>query len=232
MNVQKLLTKPILIIVGKSASGKDTLQKYLQETYNTTSFVSVTTRPMRDGEKEGIHYFYRDKNEFSRLVEKGDIFEYRSYDTLVNNVPDTWYYGSIKQELKPGTHYTVVVDIDGALAYIKAYGAKNCSMVYIECPDKTREKRARKRGSFDKKEWDRRVADDNEKFSKERLALIGGALGQTEYIKIVNSGADIEDADMQVKKYFSKQWQEFCLHHYCRICSYNKEGKCTRDNEI
>ena len=142
MNLHELLTKPILIIVGKSASGKDTLQKRLQEKCNTTSFVSVTTRPMRGGEKEGVDYFFRNKEEFFSLVKKGDIFEYRSYNTLVNNVPDTWYYGSLKQELQPDTHYSVVVDIDGALAYIKAYGAENCAVVYIECPDKIREKRA------------------------------------------------------------------------------------------
>ena len=232
MNLQELLTKPILIIVGKSASGKDTLQRRLQEKCGTLSFVSVTTRPMRDNETEGIDYFFRDKDEFFRLVGKGNIFEYRSYDTLVNNISDTWFYGSIKQTLQPDTKYTVVVDIDGALAYIEAYGPENCSVIYIECPEDIREERAKKRGSFDKKEWDRRAEDDAEKFSKERLALIGETLGQKEYIKIINSSADIEDAEVQIKKYFSKEWQEFCLHQYCRICAYNKDGECTRSNEI
>ena len=228
MNLQRLLTKPVSIIVGKSSSGKDTLQRRLQEKCGTTSFVSVTTRPMRDGEKESVDYFYRDKDEFFRLVGKGDIFEYRSYDTLVNNIPDTWFYGSIKQTLQPNTKYTVVVDIDGALAYIKAYGAENCSVIYIECPEDIREERAKKRGSFDKKEWDRRAEDDAEKFSAERLALIGKALGQEEYVKIVNSDKDIEDAEVKVEKYFSKEQQEWCLHHYCRTCKYNDGGKCSR----
>lgn len=228
MNLPKLLTKPITIIVGKSASGKDTLQKRLQEKCNTTSFVSVTTRPMRDNETEGVDYFFRDKDEFFRLEGKGDIFEYRSYDTLVDNIPDTWFYGSIKQTLQPDIKYTVVVDIDGALAYIKAYGAENCAVVYIEVPEDIREERARKRGSFDKKEWDRRAEDDAKKFSEERLALIGEALRQKEYVKIINSSMDIEDAEVKVEKYFSKEQQQWCLHHYCRTCEYNSDGKCIK----
>lgn len=201
MAMRHLLQKPVLIIVGKSASGKDTLQKKLTSAFGCIPFVSVTTRPMRDGEKEGVNYFFRGKDDFFRLVEQGKIFEYRSYETLVNNIPDTWFYGSIKQELLPSTYYTVVVDIDGAIAYAKAYGGQNCTVAFVECPDEIREKRARERGSFNKQEWDRRMTDDKEKFSKERLAELGKVLGQEKYFRINNVGENIAKAEVQ-EKYF------------------------------
>lgn len=161
----------ITILTGKSGSGKDTL---LNELINKGAFIPIvsdTSRPMREGETEGKEYYFKTKKEFLEKIEKGKYLEYRSYDTLVNNVPDTWYYGSPKLSLEDiyRYEYITVLDFDGTEQYLKEYGSENCFVVYLEIDDKIRKERAIKRGSFDEVEWNRRFLDDEMKFSEEKI---------------------------------------------------------------
>lgn len=103
----------ITIYCGKSAAGKDYLFKFAIKELGLRPIVSATTRPMRDGEVEGVDYFFCTKEEFLEKVNKGEIFEYRSYNTKVNNIPDVWYYGS--PEVNPSDNYAVVLDLNGTL---------------------------------------------------------------------------------------------------------------------
>lgn len=157
------------IIVGKSGSGKDTLLKELVARQTFEPMISTTSRPMREGEMEGREYFFVSKDKFLDMAQKGQFLEYRSYDTLVGGVKDTWYYGSAKLDKeKVAKHeYITVLDIQGAKDCIDYYGKDNCFVVMLEVSDKIREERAIQRGSFDKCEWDRRKADDEIKFSDE-----------------------------------------------------------------
>jgi guanylate kinase len=159
----------LIILTGKSGSGKDSVLNELVNEYDAERIVTATTRPMREGETDGIDYHFKTNEEFEKLIESGEVFEHRAYNTLVEGKPDTWYYGSLKQELDPDKDYVTVVDMQGANDYINAYGKENCFVVNITVDDKVREERAMERGSFDKTEWDRRVADDNVKFSDETM---------------------------------------------------------------
>ncbi len=160
----------INILMGKSASGKDTLmRKLLKEGY--TPIVSHTTRPMREGEKEGREYVFLTREEFLSNREKGVYMETRSYDTTVGGVPDTWYYGSPKVD--PTTkNWLTIVDLDGAAEYVRVYGKENVRVTFLAVPDEERERRARKRGSFDQTEWERRLKDDRVKFAPERIRAL------------------------------------------------------------
>lgn len=157
----------ITIYIGKSGSGKDTfLRTRVRE--GMKPVISYTTRPMREGELNGVDYNFVSTAEFKELENAGKIAESRSYHTMVAGNPDIWYYGSPK--LDPSDNdYVAVVDIQGAKSYLSLYGASNLEICYIDTSDDIRESRAMSRGSFDKIEWDRRKADDDIKFSKDNL---------------------------------------------------------------
>lgn len=154
----------VLILCGKSGSGKDTiLKEFVRRGYEP--IVSTTSRPMRDGEVDGVDYYYTTKERFEEMIKSDSMVEYRKYNTLVNGVPDVWYYGLAKRDLDKNKSYVVVLDIDGTEGFARYYGWSSCMVFYIDVPDDIREQRAMKRGSFDKTEWDRRVAADNADFS-------------------------------------------------------------------
>ena len=166
----------IVILIGESASGKDTALANLKD-YGCKPIVSSTTRAMREGEQEGVNYHYISEKEFLEKVESGVIFEHREYDSSKGKV----YYGAEKIMLDPDAEYAAVRDVDGAKAYIKAYGRQNCFVVKIDVPEKIRYERALAREGFDNSEYpdparedfDRefalRLEDDKKRFSKENL---------------------------------------------------------------
>ena len=86
---------------------------------------------------------------------------------MVNNKPETWYYGSPKLEDVVENDYVVVLEPDGTDAVLLAYGIENCKVYYVTAPDALREKRARNRKGFDPYEWERRFLDDEKKFDPE-----------------------------------------------------------------
>ena len=84
--------KGILIVVsGFSGSGKGTLMKKLLSGYPDTYALSIsaTTRAPREGERHGKEYFFISKDEFEKMIAKGELIEYAKY---VEN-----YYGTPRE---------------------------------------------------------------------------------------------------------------------------------------
>lgn len=151
----------IIVLAGKSASGKDTLLNELITYTDARPIVSYTTRPMRDKEIDGVDYHFVSEDKFKEIQDQ--LLESRSYDTLFNGIPATWYYGSPIVDAS-NSSYVAVLDPDGVKSYIDAYGKDNLFIAYIDCPDQVRKERAIKRGSFSEAEWDRRAQDDEVRF--------------------------------------------------------------------
>ena len=63
----------IICLMGKSSTGKDTIYKSLLEddSLGLRRIVPYTTRPIRDGEQNGVEYFFTDEAGFQRLKEQG-----------------------------------------------------------------------------------------------------------------------------------------------------------------
>ncbi len=165
----------ITILIGKSASGKDTMLRQMIID-GQKPIVSYTTRPKRVGEVDGRDYNFVTKKEFESLINDGKLLEHRAYQTSVGGQSATWYYGS--PVVDPNKKHAVVLDPQGAMSYIKAYGKDAISLIYLKVDDKERERRARQRGSFDKTEWDRRTRDDAEKFSDEVIKVLRAKVGR------------------------------------------------------
>ena len=167
----------MLILCGKSGSGKDTIASEILKNYpeEAMRMVSHTSRPMRDGERNGREYFFISREKFLEGVHNNRFVEYRSYNTLVNGKPDEWFYGTSKFE-KTGDHGLVVAikDLEGAKVlknYCEEIG-EPCECILVEVPDNVRRERAVLRGSFDQVEWDRRLAADEIDFSEEKKAAV------------------------------------------------------------
>ena len=73
----------IFYLMGKSSSGKDTIYKQLMadEDLHLKNIVLYTTRPIRQGEQEGIEYHFITEEQLANLEKEGRIIELRAYDT-------------------------------------------------------------------------------------------------------------------------------------------------------
>ena len=112
--------KGILIVVsGFSGSGKGTLMKELLSRYPDTYALSIsaTTRSPREGEAHGREYFFISKDEFEKMIAKGELIEYAKY---VEN-----YYGTpreyVEKKLEEGRDVILEIEIQGALKVKKAF---------------------------------------------------------------------------------------------------------------
>ena len=157
--------KNVTILCGVSGSGKNYISDYLTTHLDFTPLISHTTRIKRPNETNGIDYNFVSEEDFLHMIEDEYFIEYRTYNTLVNNISATWYYGLAKQSLEIDKQYVVILDMQGARDFIKWYGSDKCNVVMIACDEDIRRGRAITRGGYDKIEFNRRLEDDAKKFS-------------------------------------------------------------------
>lgn len=102
---------PLIIMSGPSGSGKSTLIERLLAagTWPLRLSVSVTTRPPRPGEQDGVHYHFWTRARFDREVRAGGFLEWAE---VHGN-----YYGTLKEEVEPvrarGHGVLLDIDVDG-----------------------------------------------------------------------------------------------------------------------
>ena len=68
-----------IVIVGKSASGKSTVANALSDDFKYTKAVTATTRPMRDGEVDGVDYYFLTNEQFNKKLKNGEFLEWAEY---------------------------------------------------------------------------------------------------------------------------------------------------------
>ncbi|MGX4687423.1 guanylate kinase [Vagococcus sp. JNUCC 83] len=103
----------LIVLSGPSGVGKGTVRKALfEKDDNQFEYsISMTTRQMREGEIEGVDYFFRSKEEFEQLIEEGKMLEYAEY---VGN-----YYGTpldyVNKTLDEGKDVFLEIEVQGAM---------------------------------------------------------------------------------------------------------------------
>jgi len=159
------LKNKVVVLAGFSSSGKDSLSKYISDNYNYEMVISHTSRPMRPLESENNPYHFISRKQFEDMIAQEEFIECRKYNTLVNNVPDVWYYGLHCESINLSKHnYIVVLDILG-LIELKKHFKDNIVSFFIDVNEPTRKQRAINRDGFDQIEWNRRKLDDEEQFT-------------------------------------------------------------------
>ena len=82
----------IFYMMGKSSSGKDTVYKEIRkELPELKTLTLYTTRPMREGEKDGVEYYFVSNEILEQYGEEGKIIELRTYQTVYGD----WKYATI-----------------------------------------------------------------------------------------------------------------------------------------
>jgi len=167
----------IFYIMGKSASGKDSIYKYLlgQPELKLKNVVIYTTRPIRKGEMDQKEYFFVDDSKFQELKDQGKIIESRSYNTIHG----VWtYFTAADDKLKLSEYnYLGIGTLESFNCLKKYYGREKICPIYIEVEDADRLRRAIKREEKQEapayEEVCRRFLADSEDFSETKIREAG-----------------------------------------------------------
>lgn len=166
----------IFYVMGKSSSGKDTIFKELKTRMpELATIVLYTTRPVREGEKEGREYHFTDTEQLEQLKEQGKVIECRTYET----VHGPWSYFTVDDGQIDLEHqsYLVIGTLESYEKMKNYFGGDKVVPIYIEVEDGERLQRALQREKEQKEpkyaELCRRFLADTEDFKEENLTRLG-----------------------------------------------------------
>jgi guanylate kinase len=120
----------LVVLAAPSGGGKTTLSRKIVETIpNIEISISYTTRAMRDGETDGVHYYFITKDEFKKKIDEGDFVEYAEVHEK--------FYGTSISKLKEitdaGKHVFLDIDVQGAEQIKKKF--PNAILIFILPPN-------------------------------------------------------------------------------------------------
>ena len=122
----------IFYIMGKSASGKDKIYSRLakDKSLNLKKLILYTTRPVRDGEKNGVQYYFTDDQKLKEFEAEGKVIEARAYNTVYG----VWTYFTADDgqiDLKNG-NYLGIGTLESFQKMKNYYGKEAVIPIYIE----------------------------------------------------------------------------------------------------
>lgn len=144
----------LIVVSAPSGCGKDTIVKEVISKMKDEIHLSVsmTTRPMREGEKEGVNYYYVSSDDFKNKIECGEILEYTIYGGN--------YYGTpaepVKKQLESGKTVILIIEVEGGENVKRIF--PDALKVFIIPPSfKVLETRLRGRGTDDEQTINNRL---------------------------------------------------------------------------
>jgi guanylate kinase len=118
-----------IILVGKAASGKDHLRKRFEK--QGFSFAcTYTTRPPREGEKDGEDYYFVDDEMAQKLIDNENFYEYVKFNG--------WIYGRTKKQF---WEHNLFIMTPGGISQITEEDRKKSFIIYLDAPMDVRKTR-------------------------------------------------------------------------------------------
>ena len=168
----------LTVLTGPSGVGKGTIVKKILEKHNDVWLsISATTREPREGEIDGKHYFFLEKEEFKKNIDNNGFLEWA---TFANN-----FYGTprniVKEKLEKGINVLLEIELEGARQIRKSF--PEAFQIFLAPPDLTElEKRIRGRGT------------ETEESIKNRLFIANKELKAQKEFDAVVINQDIDNA--------------------------------------
>ena len=165
----------IFYVMGKSATGKDTIYAKLLDKLDLKRIIPYTTRPIRDGESSGREYHFCTEEDVVRLEEEGRIVELRTYQTVYG----PWKYftvddGNIRLDQES---YLLIGTLEAYTKMRDYFGEEQVVSIYVEVEDGERLLRAiareKEQESPKYEEMCRRFLADAKDFSEQNLKAAG-----------------------------------------------------------
>ena len=182
----------LFVISGPSGAGKGTLvARVLQSVPDAWLSVSATTREPREGEVDGVHYYFVSKRVFKEMISEDALLEWAEYSGN--------YYGtpiqSVYDHMSAGEQVILEIDVQGAFQIREKVGS--AKLVFIEPPSiEELERRLRGRGTESEDSVQRRLKAAEVELSRKE-----------EYdIQLVND--DLEIATNELVAYINKIAEE------------------------
>jgi len=138
-----------IILVGKSAAGKDYARKQLED-IGLIYGVSYTTRPAREGEVDGVDYNFLSLAKFEEMIDSDEWYEYVQFNG--------WYYGTSNKQFYEGCQ--VFIMTPHGISLIKEKDRSSCMIAYLDIPFKIRKGRLIERKDNSDKISRRLAADE------------------------------------------------------------------------
>ena len=131
----------LFVISGASGVGKSTvLQKVMQTRKDLAFSVSATTRAPREGEVDGVHYYFITRPEFENMIARGEFLEYDEHHEVLYGTPAS-------QILEKQEHGHVILDVEPNGAFNVRRLRPDATLIFIMPPDRSElERRLRSRG--------------------------------------------------------------------------------------
>lgn len=166
----------LIYMMGKSSTGKDTIYNILKQKMDVNTYVMYATRPIRDGEVDGVTYNFVSKEQMQEYIDgkkEQSVIEYRTYQTEYG----PWIYATINDEQFNSDKDMLMLGTLESYMKIKENFVEDRDVdivpIYIEVPDNIRLRRAIEREERQKQpkytEMCRRFIADSKDFSEENL---------------------------------------------------------------
>lgn len=180
----------LYVITGPSGVGKGTvLNKFFEKNKGDIIYsVSATTRKPREGEKDGVNYFFITKEEFEKEIENNEFLEWAKYSDN--------YYGTKKEfvlnSLKNGVSVILEIEAQGAKKVMQEH--PECVSIFI-MPPNMEELEKRLRG---------RKTESEEMISK-RLNVVKSELEEAKNYKYIVINDKVNNAYKQLQEIYEKE---------------------------
>ncbi|WP_304544527.1 guanylate kinase [Sulfurimonas microaerophilic] len=198
----------VLVLSGPSGAGKSSLiNEIFDELGNCYFSISTTTRPMREGEEDGVHYHFVDEEEFKKDIEEDNFLEYA--------VVHGNYYGTslkpVKKALSEGKLVIFDIDVQGNTAVNNRLGDITTS-VFITPPTLSElEKRLRNRSTDEEEVIERRIKmakKEIQRVSEYDYLLINDDLKvAAEKLLLIAKTARFKEANEEINEFVQK-WED------------------------
>ncbi len=183
----------LIVFSGPSGVGKGTILKEVMkdESLKLTYSVSMTTRKPRDGEVNGINYFFVSKEGFEKAIDNHELLEYATY---VDN-----YYGTpknfVEKKREEGMNVVLEIDLQGAKQVMAR--AHDALSIFIEPPSMEElERRIRGRQS------------ETEETIKKRIEVARNEMASRELYDYVVCNDELTKAIEDVKEIIRKEMEK------------------------